>query len=93
MHTIRITISLQSTILAVFLDMKNTTDIEKIDAAMQRALAFSKAQYDAVAKYMESIGQQPIHIGETGWATVSNTPTGRRVRKPPTSTKKLFIII
>jgi exo-beta-1,3-glucanase (GH17 family) len=54
-------------------DMKNTTDIEKIDAAMQRALAFSKAQYDAVAKYMESIGlSKPIHIGETGWATVSN---------------------
>ena len=36
-------------------------------------MAFSKAQYDAVAKYMESIGlSKPIHIGETGWATVSN---------------------
>ena len=58
------------------------SDIEKIDAAMVRALGFAKAQYDSVSNYMTSIGvKKPIHIGETGWATVSNGhygPTGSR---------------
>ena len=58
------------------------SDIEKIDAAMVRALGFAKAQYDSVSNYMASIGvKKPIHIGETGWATVSNGqygPTGSR---------------
>ena len=49
------------------------TDIEKIDAAMVRALDFAKAQYDSVSNYVASLGvKKPIHIGETGWATVSN---------------------
>ncbi len=51
---------------------KKLSDIEKIDAAMLRAQAFAKKQYDSVAGYMKSIGvNKPIHIGETGWATVS----------------------
>ncbi len=58
------------------------SDIEKIDAAMERAIAFSKQQYDSVANYMKSLGvNKPIHIGETGWATVSNGhygPNGSR---------------
>lgn len=46
--------------------------IEKIDAAMKRAVEFSKRQYDSVNNYMKSLGvNKPIHIGETGWATVS----------------------
>ena len=46
--------------------------MEKIDAAMIRAQAFAKKQYDSVSGYMKSIGvNKPIHIGETGWATVS----------------------
>lgn len=55
---------------------------EKIDAAMHRARAFAKSQYDSVSNYMISLGvNKPIHIGETGWATVSNGhygPTGSR---------------
>lgn len=52
---------------------KGFSDIEKVDAAMLRALEFAKSQYDSVAGYMKSKGiQKPIHIGETGWATVSN---------------------
>ncbi len=58
------------------------SDREKIDAAMVRALEFAKAQHDSVSGYMKSIGvDKPIHIGETGWATVSNGhygPTGSR---------------
>lgn len=48
-------------------------DIEKVESAMQRALEFSKKQYDSVASYIKSLGvNKPIHIGETGWATGSN---------------------
>jgi exo-beta-1,3-glucanase (GH17 family) len=50
---------------------------EKIDAAMQRALEYSKVQYTGVVNYMKSIGvNKPVHIGETGWATVSNEHYG-----------------
>nr|WP_298928550.1 glycosyl hydrolase family 17 protein [uncultured Allomuricauda sp.] len=56
--------------------------IEKIDAAMLRAKEFAKAQYKAVSDHAKSVGvNKPIHIGETGWATVSNGhygPTGSK---------------
>ena len=49
------------------------SDIEKVDASMKRAIEFSKQQFDSVTNYMKSIGvNKPIHIGETGWASVSN---------------------
>jgi len=49
------------------------SDKEKVDKAMQRALLFAQKQYDSVANYMKSLGiNKPIHIGETGWASVSN---------------------
>ncbi|WP_191858313.1 glycosyl hydrolase family 17 protein [Hanstruepera ponticola] len=55
---------------------ENETDlpgIEKINAAMKRAIDFSKKQYDSVSNYVKSLGvNKPIHIGETGWASVSN---------------------
>lgn len=49
------------------------SEIEKVDAAMLRSKDFAKSQYDSVANYMKRIGvEKPIHIGETGWATVSD---------------------
>lgn len=49
------------------------SDKEKIDNAMERALQYSEDQYYSVVNYMKSIGvDKPVHIGETGWATVSN---------------------
>ncbi|MBT8376752.1 MAG: glycosyl hydrolase family 17 [Bacteroidia bacterium] len=46
---------------------------EKIKAAMQRAVQFAQGQYKAVTDHMKSLGvNKPIHIGETGWATVSD---------------------
>jgi len=52
---------------------ENLSDIEKIDAAMLRAKKFAMSQYDSVSGYMKSIGvDKPIHIGETGWASISN---------------------
>ncbi len=54
-------------------DEMNLSDLEKIDAAMLRSLEYAKSQYNSVFNYMKSIGaNKPIHIGETGWATVSN---------------------
>jgi exo-beta-1,3-glucanase (GH17 family) len=53
--------------------LRNLSDKEKIDAAMGRALNFAKNQYKGVLNYMKSLGvDKPIHIGETGWATISN---------------------
>ena len=48
------------------------TDIERVDAAMIRAVAFAKSQYKAVSGYVKGLGfEKPVHIGETGWASVS----------------------
>lgn len=52
---------------------KEWTKQEKIDVVMKRAVAYTKSQYEAVKKYVENQGvTKPIHIGETGWASVSN---------------------
>ena len=52
---------------------KNMPDSTKIEMAMERAIAFSQNQYDSVMRYMKNLGvNKPIHIGEAGWATVSN---------------------
>lgn len=54
-------------------DETNLSDIEKIDAAMFRAKEYAMSQYDSVFNYMKSIGvNKPIHIGETGWASLSD---------------------
>ena len=53
------------------------SDKEKIDAAMVRARDYAVQQYDSVVNYMKSIGvNKPVHIGETGWATLSNEHYG-----------------
>lgn len=49
------------------------SDVEKIELAMLRARDFAVNQYNEVSKYVKSLGvNKPIHIGETGWATISN---------------------
>lgn len=54
-------------------DQLQMNDSVKTHSAIKRSLEFAKSQYDSVASYMKSIGaSKPIHIGETGWATVSN---------------------
>ena len=51
-------------------DYHNKTD--KINDQMQDAVNYAIAQYNSVKSYMHSLGiEKPIHIGETGWATVS----------------------
>lgn len=47
--------------------------LEKIENVMLRSRDYAVSQYEGVKKYMEDLGvNKPIHIGETGWATVSN---------------------
>ncbi len=49
------------------------SDMAKIDSAMVRALRFAQKQYKAVVDHMHSVGvDKPVHIGETGWATISD---------------------
>ncbi len=49
------------------------SDKQKIDAAMKRALKFAQKQYKAVQAYVDSLGyNKTVHIGETGWATISD---------------------
>jgi exo-beta-1,3-glucanase (GH17 family) len=55
----------------------NLSEQEKIESTMQRALKFAKTQHDSVYNYVNSLGiKKPIHIGETGWATVCNSLYG-----------------
>lgn len=56
---------------------KDLAEREKVDAAMTRARDYAIAQYKSVSNYMKSLGvEKPIHIGETGWATLSNEMYG-----------------
>ena len=44
-----------------------------VDGAMARAVAYSQNQYASVVKYVRRIdADKPVHIGETGWASVSD---------------------
>ena len=53
--------------------INRSTDLETIKAAMTRAKNYAISQYQGVKSYVESLGvKKPIHIGESGWATVSN---------------------
>lgn len=52
---------------------QNLTKLESIDDAMKRAKDYAISQYNSVKNYVADLGiNKPIHIGETGWATVSS---------------------
>lgn len=56
---------------------KSHNDIDKIHAAMTRSRNYAINQYNSVVAYMRSIGvEKPVHVGETGWATISNEHYG-----------------
>ena len=47
--------------------------VDQVHLAMDRALLEAKKQFNGVSKYIQSIGlDKPIHIGETGWASISD---------------------
>ncbi|MBK7095514.1 MAG: glycosyl hydrolase family 17 [Saprospiraceae bacterium] len=61
---------------------QSLSEKEKIDAAMLRARDYAIDQYQSVVNYMKSLGvNKPVHIGETGWATVCNQLYGREGSK------------
>ena len=58
------------------------TDLQKTDAAMLRAKNYAVAQYNSVVSYMKNLGvNKPVHIGETGWATLSTERYGQNGSK------------
>jgi len=53
------------------------SDQEKIMRAMLRSRDYAIKQHKSVVDFMTSLGiQKPVHIGETGWATISNEHYG-----------------
>ena len=61
---------------------ESLSDIEKIDAAMLRSKEYAKSQYDSVQNYVKSLGiNKSIHIGETGWASISSGHYGPKGAK------------
>ncbi len=57
---------------------EDLSDVAKADAAMVRAKNYAIAQYQNAADYISSLGiQKPIHIGETGWATIAASSYGK----------------
>jgi len=66
----------------VLANEKDLSDTEKIDAAVLRAKEFAMSEYNSVFKYMKSLGiNKPIHIGESGWSTVSDDFFGAKGSK------------
>ena len=54
------------------------TDLHKVNAGMLRAKKYAISQYNGVKEYLDSLGiDKPIHIGESGWASVSNGLYGK----------------
>jgi exo-beta-1,3-glucanase (GH17 family) len=54
-------------------DEMNLSDSEKIYKAMERSKEYAMSQYDSVSNYLKSLNvKKPIHIGETGWASISD---------------------
>ena len=58
-------------------EQADLSDREKAEAAMLRAKDYAIAQYQSAADYINSLGiEKPIHIGETGWATIAASSYG-----------------
>ena len=51
--------------------------IENVEAAMLSTKDYAISQYESTKKYIDSLGiNKPIHIGETGWASLSDGQYG-----------------
>ncbi len=51
---------------------------EKIDKVMDRSIAYAINQYTQTKKYINSLGvNKPVHVGESGWASMSNSFYGQ----------------
>ena len=53
-------------------DEEGYSDHDRVLSAMQRAAFYAQAQYESVVSYVHGIDpKKPVHIGETGWSSVS----------------------
>ena len=60
----------------------NLSEVEKVNAAVNRSVEFAKMQYNTVKNYVKSINpSKPVHIGETGWASSSDGHYGNHGSK------------
>ncbi len=60
----------------------NLSKIEKINSAMERAKKYAISQYQKTADYIKSVGvDKPVHIGETGWSSLTNSMYGNEGSK------------
>ena len=58
-------------------EQENQSTETQIEKAMTRAADYAKSQYEGARAYMERSGvNKPIHIGETGWATIAASSYG-----------------
>ncbi|MFK7952378.1 MAG: glycosyl hydrolase family 17 [Ekhidna sp.] len=49
------------------------SELERVEASMDRARDYAISQYQSAKNYMDSLGiSKPIHIGETGWSSLTN---------------------
>ena len=49
------------------------TLVEQTESLMLKAKNYATSQYESVVNYMKGLGvNKPVHIGETGWASVSS---------------------
>tara|TARA_R110000868_G_scaffold37111_14_gene131600 strand:+ start:7158 stop:8414 length:1257 start_codon:yes stop_codon:yes gene_type:complete len=73
-------------------DEESLKNMEQVDLAMIRAKEYAISQYQSVKDYMKSLGvDKPIHIGETGWASLTNSLYGDEGSKAADEYKqKLF---
>lgn len=54
-------------------DEKNLSDSQRIENAMDHAVQYAIDQFNSVKSYVNKLGiEKPMHIGETGWASVSH---------------------
>ncbi len=59
------------------IEEEKLTQLEQVDAAMVRAKNYAISQYQGAVNYLKKLEiEKPIHIGETGWATVANINYG-----------------
>ena len=56
----------------------HTSNDDRIKKAILRSSDYAINQFESVKKYVQSLGiTKPIHIGETGWATISSDYYGQ----------------
>ncbi len=58
-------------------DEEDLPKLKQIEASMLRAKNYAISQYQSAVDYFKSLGiDKPIHIGETGWATIASSSYG-----------------